>query len=138
MSDAACPSSTDSICSVALWPHCSPSETSMLTGWTSPGQVCIALASENGNARGAFGTGWHCTKDAELGVRNLAHSCPLVISSSRLNEPRPNSKSLPQEKRGRIILITQIRKLDPGFIKFYKSLAETFKSIYSKEKNVYV
>lgn len=117
ISNGACPCPTDSICAVALWPLCSSSETSMLTGWKSPGHVWIPLTSRKplwllllwvGSSGSVLNAGcrtsctglWSAEAGAAVGLRNLAHSCPLVISSRRLNEPRPNSKSLPQDKRG--------------------------------------
>lgn len=124
-SDVACPCSINSVCSLSLWTPCCSSEMSMLTGWKYPGHVCATLMSENDIAPLSWDPLWFsllwfgisdwvlnvgilpfCNglRSAEagvrLGVRKLAHSCPLLISSSRLKEPRPNSKSLSQEKRG--------------------------------------
>lgn len=124
-SDGARPCSINSVCSLSLWTPCCSSEMSMLTGWKYPGHVCATLMSENDVAPPSWDPVWlsllwfgisdwvlnvglltvcngliSAEAGVRLGVRKLAHSCPLLISSSRLKEPRPNSKSLSQEKRG--------------------------------------
>lgn len=100
---------------------CFPSETSMLTGWKASGDICAILKSKPGDTSVPLKLQWLSTPPCwfkirddwallwggilssdglwlaeaadRLGLRNLAHSWPVVISSSRLNEPRPNSKS---------------------------------------------
>lgn len=126
-SDGACPCSIGSDWSA----YCCrfASETSMLTGGNSSGDVCAMPKFETGNALVPLKTSWFfrsplcftisdgweqswgfgltdslwLAREADcFGFRNVAHSWPVVISSSKLNEPSPNSKSvadLPKAKK---------------------------------------
>lgn len=87
---------------------------------------------------------WFAEVTDWLGFRNLAHSWPVTISSNKLNEPRPNSKSLPdlpQEKRfcklsavhkcGQELTFTMYATYDSLFVLTLDSDEDTFS--YSKQ-----
>lgn len=72
------------------WLLSSPCWLDITDGWTLLYELGETLYWPSESSDGL----WLAEVAERGGFRNLAHSWPIVISSSRLNDPRPNSKSL--------------------------------------------